>query len=145
MAVTNTSNANDLVVSVAQQLDRDGKITHDACIAALRGDEDTYSEEMINAARKVMRGQPPHFLSKAEIKDLAEQCNNQPAKRDNTDEKMFYYGAKWLFLHTTGLAIPYALYKLGNALDENKKALAGGAVAGLAITALIGLDDVNAY
>lgn len=141
MAVTNISNADARVVSVAQQLDKEGKITHDACIAALRGDEDTYSEEMLAAARKVMRGQPPHFLGKEEIKSLAAQCNNQPARRDNTDEKMFYFGAKWFFLHATGLAIPYALYKIGDALDKNKKALAGGAVAALAITALIGLDD----
>ena len=137
------SSANGRVVSVAQQLENDGKITHEACIAALRGDEDTYSEEMLAAARKVMRGQPPHFLGKEEIKSLAAQCNNPPATRDNTDEKMFYFGAKWLFLHATGLAIPYALYKIGDALDKNKKSLAGGAVAALAITALIGLDDAS--
>ena len=146
MAVNNTYNVDGRVVSVAQQLENEGKITHAACIAALNGDEDTYSEEMINAAQKVIRGQTPHFLSKSEIKALADQRNNQqlePVRRDNTDEKLFFAGAKWLFLHATGLAIPYAVYKVADAIDKNKKSLAGGAVAGLAIAAFVGLDDIS--
>ena len=144
MAIKHT--ASDNIVSVAQKLENDGKITHAACIAALKGDEDTYSEEMINAAQKVIRGQAPYFLSKSEIKALADQHNNQqlePVRRDNTDEKLFFAGAKWLFLHATGLAIPYAVYKVADALDKNKKSLAGGAVAGLAIAAFVGLDDIS--
>lgn len=133
-------------VSVAQKLENEGKITREACIAILKGDEDTYSEEMLNAAYGSIYGNPPHFLSKQETKALVDQYQGQsqsqqvePVERDDTGEKLFCMGAKWLFLHATGLAIPYAFYKIGDAIDNNKKTL-GGATAIIGLAAFIGLD-----
>lgn len=141
--------SSDKVVAKAQQLENEGKITREACIAILKGDEDTYSEKMLEAAQRVLRGDSPYFLSKQETKALVDEYQNpqqqnqqiEPVRRNNTDEKIFCMGAKWLFLHATGLAIPYALYKVANAIDNNKKT-AAAAVAGIGLAAFIGLDDL---
>ncbi len=138
-------------VAVAQQLESEGKITREACIAILKGDEDTYSEEMLCAAYGSMYGNPPHFLSKQETKALVDKYQTpqqqsqqvEPVQRDDTGEKLFFTGAKWFFLHATGLAIPYALYKVADAVDNNKKAVGGAAVAAIGLAAFMGLDDVS--
>ena len=78
------------LATVAKRLEESGKITRGACITILNGDEDTYNEEMINAAQKVMLGQSPYFLSKREIKELRDQCQNrQLATVESNDEKIF--------------------------------------------------------
>lgn len=131
------------LATVAKNLEDNGKITREACIAILQGDEDTYSEEMLNAAQKVMSGQSPYFLSKAEIRELRDQYQNRqvvPVESNNDGEKLIDTGAKWLFLHMTGLALPYLAYKAVDAISNNKKTV-GGIAAGLAIAAFVGLDS----
>ena len=130
------------IATVAKNLEDNGKITREACIAILNGDEDTYSEEMLNAAQKVMRGQQPYFLSKPEIKELRDQYQNRQVVpvESNNGEKLIGTGAKWLFLHATGLALPYFAYKAYDALSNNKKTV-GGIAAGLAFAAFVGLDS----
>lgn len=124
------------LATVAKRLEESGKITRGACITILNGDEDTYNEEMINAAQKVMLGQSPYFLSKREIKELRDQCQNrQLATVESNDEKIFCTGAKWLFLHATGLTLPYLAYKAYNAVNENRRAV-GGVAAALTLAAL---------
>lgn len=134
MATSNNSSGlnNDYwqkCVAVAQQLEAEGKITREACIAALKGDEDTYSEKMLEAAQKVIRGESPRFLTQQEIKALTDQQKNPqpkksaetPVRRDDTDEKLFLTGAKLLFLHATGLTVPYLAYKAYNAWEGKMK------------------------
>ena len=128
------------IVTVAQQLENAGKITREACVAILKGDEDTYSREMVNAAQKVIHGEKPYFLGKEEIKTLRNQYRQaEPATRDNADEKLFCLGAKYFFLHATGLTIPYLAYKAYTAISENKKT-AGSVAAAIGLAAFIGLD-----
>ena len=134
------------LATVAKRLEDTGKITREACIAILNGDEDTYNEEMINAAQKVMRGQVPHFLSKREIRELRDQCQNRqlaPVESESAGEKLFGIGAKCLFLHATGLFVPYLAYKAYdtyNAVKENRKTV-GGVAAALTLAAFIGIDS----
>lgn len=131
---------------VAKRLEDAGKITRKACIAILNGDENTYNEEMINAAQKVVRGQSPYFLSKSEIRELRDRCQNQqlaPVNSESAGEKLFGIGAKCLILHATGLFVPYLAYKAYdtyNAVKENRKTI-GGVAAALTLAAFIGIDS----
>lgn len=143
MAITNSScTFSQQCVATAQRLETEGKITREACVAILKGDEDTYSEKMLEAAQKVIRGGSPYFLSKQEIKALVER-NRQPApvEEHNIEEKLFFTGAKWLALHLTGLTIPYVAYKVYNVVNDNKKAAGMGVAAAVGLAAFVGLDD----
>lgn len=52
--------------------------------------------------------------------------------KSSLEDKIVEKGAKYLFLHATGLTLPYLGYKVFKAVEENKvKAGAVGAAAGV--------------
>ena len=57
------------------------------------------------------------------------------------EDKIVEKGMKYLFLHATGLTLPYLAYKVISKIDSNKKAGAGAVAAVAGIAALIGLED----
>ena len=57
----------------ARELEKDGKITEEACTAYLCEDYEGYWREMRDAAEMVLEGYEPYFLSEEEIKELTEQ------------------------------------------------------------------------
>ena len=69
----------------AEELEAAKKITEEACIAYLCGDHDQYWEAMRRAAKHVLSGYNPHFLTRSEIKKLMEIYGEPKEDNDETD------------------------------------------------------------
>ena len=80
----------DEIEAKKQELEDEGKITYEACIAYVTEDYETYHEEMRKAAEDVLLGIEPDFIDEDEIDRLTELYATDPV----TDDKDYEIEAK---------------------------------------------------